>query len=150
MKYNLHEMYSSRCFILPQDKIWSICSLITDWGLVSLYRLWTSQVWTKWPLSARDNVVFQNYHDNMSLLRLCAYSAGLTRSFAVDRGIRFLNGDYCRLCLRIRSNGERQIQGNEKTVLLSCCHLSCPSKHIKSVILLYCHFFNIRCILHLR
>ncbi|XP_067272004.1 DNA-directed RNA polymerase, mitochondrial [Pseudorasbora parva] len=46
----------------------------------------------------------------MSLLRLCAYSASLTRSFAVDRAIRFLNGDYCRLCLRIRSNGERQMQ----------------------------------------
>ncbi|XP_026103530.1 DNA-directed RNA polymerase, mitochondrial-like [Carassius auratus] len=47
----------------------------------------------------------------MSLLRLCAYSAALTRSFAVDRSVqRFLNGDYCHLCLRIRSNGERQIQ----------------------------------------
>ncbi|XP_077082544.1 DNA-directed RNA polymerase, mitochondrial [Siphateles boraxobius] len=46
----------------------------------------------------------------MSLLRLCAYSVGLSRSFAVDRAVRFLNGDYCRLCLRIRINGERQIQ----------------------------------------
>uniref|UniRef100_A0A671LYK3 DNA-directed RNA polymerase n=1 Tax=Sinocyclocheilus anshuiensis TaxID=1608454 RepID=A0A671LYK3_9TELE len=40
----------------------------------------------------------------MSLLRLCAYSAALTRSFAVDRSVqRFLNGDYCHLCLRIRN-----------------------------------------------
>uniref|UniRef100_A0A673JIU0 DNA-directed RNA polymerase, mitochondrial n=1 Tax=Sinocyclocheilus rhinocerous TaxID=307959 RepID=A0A673JIU0_9TELE len=40
----------------------------------------------------------------MSLLRLCVYSAGLTRSFAVDRSVRrFLNGDYCRLCLRLRN-----------------------------------------------
>lgn len=53
--------------------------------------------------------------NNMSLLRLCAYSAGLARGFAVDRSVwRFLNGDHCRLCLRLRSNVERQIQGNDK------------------------------------
>uniref|UniRef100_A0A672LHW1 DNA-directed RNA polymerase n=1 Tax=Sinocyclocheilus grahami TaxID=75366 RepID=A0A672LHW1_SINGR len=40
----------------------------------------------------------------MSLLRLGAYSAALTRSFAVDRSVqRFMNGDYCHLCLRIRN-----------------------------------------------
>ncbi|XP_073700227.1 DNA-directed RNA polymerase, mitochondrial [Garra rufa] len=51
----------------------------------------------------------------MALLRLCAYSAGLTRSFAVDRSAqRFLNGDYCRLCLRIQSNGGRHTQGEDK------------------------------------
>ncbi|XP_005170579.2 DNA-directed RNA polymerase, mitochondrial [Danio rerio] len=47
----------------------------------------------------------------MSLLRLCAYSAALTRSFAADGCLRsFLKGDCCRMCLRIRINGERQIQ----------------------------------------
>ncbi len=87
--------------------------LVDLWCLNSSYRLWTSQVWTKWQPSATDNAVFQNYHNNMSLLRLCAYSVALTRSFAADRSVqRFLNSDYCHLCLRIRSNGERQIQGN--------------------------------------
>ncbi|XP_051765316.1 DNA-directed RNA polymerase, mitochondrial isoform X1 [Ctenopharyngodon idella] len=64
----------------------------------------------------------------MSLLRLCAYSAGLTRSFAVDRGIRFLNGDYCRLCLRIRSNGERQIQDKTWATVYQRHYSAIPKK----------------------
>uniref|UniRef100_A0A673JZG5 DNA-directed RNA polymerase n=1 Tax=Sinocyclocheilus rhinocerous TaxID=307959 RepID=A0A673JZG5_9TELE len=65
----------------------------------------------------------------MSLLRLCAYSAALTRSFAVDRSVqRFLNGDYCHLCLRIRSNGERQIQGNKTWATIYQRHYSAIPK----------------------
>lgn len=111
---------------------WDLVDLLVAlWCLNSSHRLWASQVWARWRPSAPDNAVFQNYHNNMSLLRLCAYSAALTRSLAVDRSVqRFLNGDYCRLCLRIRSNGERQIQGNVMKQVY--CHLSCPSNHIKS------------------
>ncbi|XP_056112408.1 DNA-directed RNA polymerase, mitochondrial [Rhinichthys klamathensis goyatoka] len=64
----------------------------------------------------------------MSLLRLCAYSAGLSRSFAVDRAVRFLNGDYCRLCLRIRSNGERQIQDKTWTTVYQRHYSAIPKK----------------------
>ncbi|XP_051549108.1 DNA-directed RNA polymerase, mitochondrial-like isoform X2 [Myxocyprinus asiaticus] len=43
----------------------------------------------------------------MSLLRLCAYANGLSRSFAVERSVRgVLNADYCHRCLRIRNNGD--------------------------------------------
>ncbi|KAL1251338.1 hypothetical protein QQF64_019134 [Cirrhinus molitorella] len=65
----------------------------------------------------------------MSLLRLCAYSAGLTRSFAVDRGARrFLNGDYCRLCLRLRINGERQIQDKTWATIYQRHYSAIPKK----------------------
>ncbi|XP_056614304.1 DNA-directed RNA polymerase, mitochondrial [Triplophysa dalaica] len=48
----------------------------------------------------------------MSLLTLCAFSKGLTRSFAVDRCMRLLDADYCRLCLRIRYTGGGQLREN--------------------------------------
>ncbi|XP_016382618.1 DNA-directed RNA polymerase, mitochondrial-like [Sinocyclocheilus rhinocerous] len=66
---------------------------------------------------------------NMSLLRLCVYSAGLTRSFAVDRSVRrFLNGDYCRLCLRLRSNVERQIQDKTWATIYQRHYSAIPKK----------------------
>uniref|UniRef100_A0A671SGJ4 DNA-directed RNA polymerase n=1 Tax=Sinocyclocheilus anshuiensis TaxID=1608454 RepID=A0A671SGJ4_9TELE len=65
----------------------------------------------------------------MSLLRLCVYSAGLTRSFAVDRSVRrFLNGDYCRLCLRLRSNVERQIQDKSWATIYQRHYSAIPKK----------------------
>uniref|UniRef100_A0A673JSH5 DNA-directed RNA polymerase, mitochondrial n=1 Tax=Sinocyclocheilus rhinocerous TaxID=307959 RepID=A0A673JSH5_9TELE len=65
----------------------------------------------------------------MSLLRLCVYSAGLTRSFAVDRSVRrFLNGDYCRLCLRLRSNVERQIQDKTWATIYQRHYSAIPKK----------------------
>ncbi|XP_043078990.1 DNA-directed RNA polymerase, mitochondrial [Puntigrus tetrazona] len=65
----------------------------------------------------------------MSLLRLCAYSAALTRSFAVDRSVqRFLNGDYCHLCLRIRGTGERQLQDKTWATIYQRHYSAIPKK----------------------
>ncbi|KTG04718.1 hypothetical protein cypCar_00027975, partial [Cyprinus carpio] len=67
--------------------------------------------------------------NNMSLLRLCAYSAGLARGFAVDRSVwRFLNGDHCRLCLRLRSNVERQIQDKTWATIYQRRYSAIPKK----------------------
>ncbi|XP_052394383.1 DNA-directed RNA polymerase, mitochondrial isoform X1 [Carassius gibelio] len=65
----------------------------------------------------------------MTLLRLCAYSAGLTRGFAAERSVwRFLNGDYCRLCLRLRSNVERQIQDKTWATIYQRHYSAIPKK----------------------
>lgn len=96
-----------------KNKCWSIRSSLFLAGLPRcvLYLLITSE--PTWRPSAPDNAVAENYHVNMSLLRLCAFSKGLTRSFAVDRCVRLVDADYCRLCLKIRNNGGRQLRGNK-------------------------------------
>nr|XP_055073574.1 DNA-directed RNA polymerase, mitochondrial [Misgurnus anguillicaudatus] len=81
-----------------------------------------------WRPSARSNAVVENYHVNMSLLRLCAFTKGLTRSFAVDRCVRLLDADYCRPCLKIRNNGGRQIQGKPWASIYQRNYSAIPKK----------------------